>query len=508
MSSILQKLVPKPEEREFGDFLIETKEIGDGGFSKVYLRTLSIFYHEDDLCLVTEYLGGGDLWSKGIENTFFGEKDLKKAMRDVLSGMLALLKAGLLHRDIKPESILRDEKGSLFKISRQKQQPDDISGSYEHMAPEQIRMRLHTVQLLVHPNELSKSHEKYMSTASEKTEVWAAGITAWFLLIKTPVFDTFGLGSTDTLSQKIQKIYKEMYTMDYAQKLKNTYITRSGREWLSKMVDLNPETRITMEGAYRHKTRSRSGVSVRSVSPVQAALTPRRRLPSPVNKKENAQNTVNSQPNPATSRSSGPTPKNATSLPKDANIPTESSAALQRIVATHKKATAIPKKAGDLSSSSTITLQSNPVTPKNSDSTHKRVPSSTKSAATLTESAASPLKISSPKKKVPANPQKVAATSLSGSVTTNKPVTSTITGTAAISTNSRTKDKAASSHKITKGDVVGQTRHGGISRDEQNTSNGIVVRKNSLVESRKKSISHHTSEVGSKSKKKESHPIK
>ena len=73
--------------------------------------------------------------------------------------------------------------------------------------------------------------------------------------------------------------------------------------------------------------------------------------------------------------------------------------------------------------------------------------------------------------------------------------------TAAISTNSsRTKDKAASSHKITKGDVAGQIRHGGISKDEQNTSNGIAVRKNSLVEGRKKSISHHTSEVGSKSK--------
>ena len=54
--------------------------------------------------------------------------------------------------------------------------------------------------------------------------------------------------------------------------------------------------------------------------------------------------------------------------------------------------------------------------------------------------------------------------------------------------------------KITKGDVAGQIRHGGISKDEQNTSNGIAVRKNSLVESRKKSISHHTSEVGSKSK--------
>ena len=64
---------------------------------------------------------------------------------------------------------------SLFKANRQKQQPDDTSGTFEMMAPEQIRKKLYALKLLHHPNELSKSHETYMSSADIKTEVWAVG---------------------------------------------------------------------------------------------------------------------------------------------------------------------------------------------------------------------------------------------------------------------------------------------------------------------------------------------
>ena len=102
------------------------------------------------------------------------------------------------------------------------------------------------------------------------------------LLINGSIYDILGLVWDATI---LKKIYKEMYTMDYTQKLRNAYVSQTGqftnhflsirvfiiqrftgREWISRLVDLNPETRITMEGACRHEVRINIYVEVEAFS--------------------------------------------------------------------------------------------------------------------------------------------------------------------------------------------------------------------------------------------------
>jgi len=127
------------------------------------------------LCVVTEYLPKGDLASHLMNySNVVNDEQALKWFKGISSGMLHLALEGVVHRDLAARNVLLTEtfvaKISDFGLSRQLvdgaesvQKTQTAEGPLKWMAPESIL------------------HQFY----SEKTDVWAFGITMIEILTRT-----------------------------------------------------------------------------------------------------------------------------------------------------------------------------------------------------------------------------------------------------------------------------------------------------------------------------------
>ena len=62
-------------------------------------------------CVVSEYLSGGELFSKIVESSSFDETRAAFYMHEILVALAYLHEKGIIHRDLKPENIMFDKEG-------------------------------------------------------------------------------------------------------------------------------------------------------------------------------------------------------------------------------------------------------------------------------------------------------------------------------------------------------------------------------------------------------------
>jgi len=75
------------------------------------LRLLEVFNTDDYIYMITEFLGGGELFHKIVERGIdYSERDAAKIMKQVIDGVFHLHEEGIAHRDLKPENLLCSEK--------------------------------------------------------------------------------------------------------------------------------------------------------------------------------------------------------------------------------------------------------------------------------------------------------------------------------------------------------------------------------------------------------------
>jgi len=100
------------------------------------------FQDKENLYLIMDYLGGGDLRYYFIKRKKFNEIETKFILACLLLGLEYIHTKNILHRDIKPENLVFDERGYLkvtdFGISRiwSPKNDQDTSGTPGYMAPE------------------------------------------------------------------------------------------------------------------------------------------------------------------------------------------------------------------------------------------------------------------------------------------------------------------------------------------------------------------------------------
>ena len=103
------------------------------------------FQDKDNLYLILDYFSGGDLRFYLNKNVQFNEKQIKFLVSNIILSLKYLHQNNILHRDMKPENLVFDEKGYLnltdFGISKKikkNRQIKDRSGTPGYLSPERI----------------------------------------------------------------------------------------------------------------------------------------------------------------------------------------------------------------------------------------------------------------------------------------------------------------------------------------------------------------------------------
>lgn len=170
---------------------------------------------------VMEYAKGGELFHK-LANGKLKEDVARKYFQQLICAVSFCHSRGVYHRDLKPENLLLDEDGNLkvsdFGLSAMKEsrRKDGLlhttCGTPAYVAPEVI------------------SRKGYDGA---KADVWSCGVILYVLLAGYLPFDCSNL----------MEMYKKIAKADY--KFPN-WFPNDVKRLLSKILDPNPQTRISM----------------------------------------------------------------------------------------------------------------------------------------------------------------------------------------------------------------------------------------------------------------------
>ena len=183
--------------------------------------------------IVTEYCREGELFDEIKKNSPFSEALAGWYMKQILQAVCYCHGNHIIHRDLKPENILISKRlksgfhhikiidfGTAKVFSREKRE-NALIGSAYYIAPEV----------------LNKNY-------TEKCDIWSCGIIMYILLTGRPPFN----GKTE--EEIMRKIKIGIYDME---KYPWGVISKEGKDFISKLLQIKPELRISAENALQHE---------------------------------------------------------------------------------------------------------------------------------------------------------------------------------------------------------------------------------------------------------------
>ncbi|XP_045625988.2 serine/threonine-protein kinase H1 homolog [Procambarus clarkii] len=198
------------------------------------IHLVEVFEGLDKIYMVMELATGGDLFEKVMSRGPFSERETVKVLRMVLEGVKYLHGLGITHRDLKPDNLLYYHPGNDsrlmitdFGLAHTRKSADDvlmstICGTPEYIAPEMVARRLYT----------------------NAVDLWAVGVITYILLRGDfPFFDR----------ERI-RLYKKILKGRYA--LSDEVweeVSESGRDFVRRVLEINPQLRLTAVEALAHK---------------------------------------------------------------------------------------------------------------------------------------------------------------------------------------------------------------------------------------------------------------
>ncbi|KAI5060041.1 hypothetical protein GOP47_0024461 [Adiantum capillus-veneris] len=179
---------------------------------------------KQNVYLILEYVNGGELLDKIIENGGLNEGDARKYFWQLIHGVDYCHSRGVYHRDLKPENLLLDDDNNLkiadFGLSALSQQRRNdglfhtICGSPDYVAPEVM-------------------NEKGYNGAP--ADLWSCGVILYVILTGTLPF------SDSSLSHLHRKVH--VPELDFP-----SNFPTDAKELIKRLLDPNPLTRLTIQG--------------------------------------------------------------------------------------------------------------------------------------------------------------------------------------------------------------------------------------------------------------------
>ncbi|XP_060176069.1 CBL-interacting serine/threonine-protein kinase 11 [Lycium barbarum] len=177
---------------------------------------------------VMEYVKGGELFTQISNKGKFNEDISRKCFQQLISAVNYCHSRGIYHRDLKPENILLDENGDIkvsdFGLSATTEQIQSfdgllhtVCGSPAYVAPEILTI---------------KGYD------GAKTDIWSCGIILYVMVAGYfPFYD-----------QNLMLMYKKIYKGEFRCP---RWMSSDVKRILSRLLDINPATRITIEEIIR-----------------------------------------------------------------------------------------------------------------------------------------------------------------------------------------------------------------------------------------------------------------
>eukprot|EP00510_Aplanochytrium_minuta_P005826 CAMPEP_0184018052 /NCGR_PEP_ID=MMETSP0954-20121128/7909_1 /TAXON_ID=627963 /ORGANISM="Aplanochytrium sp, Strain PBS07" /LENGTH=236 /DNA_ID=CAMNT_0026299419 /DNA_START=1335 /DNA_END=2045 /DNA_ORIENTATION=- len=211
-----------------------------------------VFETEENLCIVLEFVRGGDFYDHVAENGRMEEHDAAVFIRKLIYALDALHRHGIIHRDIKLENILLEDKPdkdngfNAFKIA-------DF-GYAKHVNEEDLFRNPAGTLGYVAPEVLEK--REY----GPACDVWSAGVILYTLLSGYPPFphkedvDLATLSLEEALACELEAIQFGRQTKVWKEQFRHepwNMVSNDAKRLLSRMLALDPAKRATTEEILR-----------------------------------------------------------------------------------------------------------------------------------------------------------------------------------------------------------------------------------------------------------------
>jgi serine/threonine protein kinase len=182
-----------------------------------------ILQDDTDIYLFMEVCGGGTLYDY-LKDVPFSEPIARWYFDKLLDGLIYCHQSGVVHRDLRIENLLLDNKGTLkisdFGHSRIFSPGWDLFqtqmvGSLFHLSPEQIQGKIYS---------------------GEKVDIWSIGIILYTFLTSHMPF----------CSQNVQEMLNDICEAKYEYP-EGSNVSESAKQLISKLIQVDPDARPSLK---------------------------------------------------------------------------------------------------------------------------------------------------------------------------------------------------------------------------------------------------------------------
>ncbi|KAJ9167472.1 hypothetical protein P3X46_022123 [Hevea brasiliensis] len=198
------------------------------------VKLYEVLASKTKIYFVMEFVKGGELFAK-VAKGRFSEDLSRKYFQQLISAVGYCHARGVFHRDLKPENLLLDENGNL-KVS-----DFGLSAVTDQIPPDGLLHTLCGTPAYVAPEILAKK-----GYDGAKVDVWSCGV---ILFVLTAGYLPF---NDPNLMVMYKKIYKGEFRCP-------RWMSQDLKRLLSRLLDTNPQTRITVDEILRDPWFRRGG---------------------------------------------------------------------------------------------------------------------------------------------------------------------------------------------------------------------------------------------------------
>ncbi|TYZ63059.1 hypothetical protein PybrP1_006875 [[Pythium] brassicae (nom. inval.)] len=191
-----------------------------------------VYVNDTKICLVTEYMDGGELFDYIVEKGTLSEVEASSFVRKITSAVAYMHACGVIHRDLKPENLMLTSKSPHAEVKiidfglAKLLEPDDTTESFlgtrGYLAPEMLQRKAYTMSV----------------------DIWALGVIVYVLVCGCLPFNDDGAKITT------EKAAQAKFGLRFPRWASG--LSEGAKDLLRHLLEVDASKRYTAEQALAH----------------------------------------------------------------------------------------------------------------------------------------------------------------------------------------------------------------------------------------------------------------